>query len=168
MQSQADVWWQIHYLQLPETIWKMYNLTVHGKRSARWSHYEYEFVFSGTWETHVQRPSLHIDLYYIKQAVPCQDNSGEQSQSYFLRYLNDVMCSAINQRGVAIRRNIWHSCLIPGANCQRTAALDRGTNLSFALRYPPDQFKMPLKAATPKQHRHTCESSVSQYSPHGA
>ena len=34
---------------------------------------EYVFVFSR--ETHVQCLSLSIDLYYIKQAVPCQNNS---------------------------------------------------------------------------------------------
>lgn len=34
---------------------------------------EYVFVFSG--ETHVQCLSLSIDLYYIKRAVGCQDNS---------------------------------------------------------------------------------------------
>lgn len=34
---------------------------------------EYVFVFSG--ETHVQCLSLSIDLYYIKQAVGCQNNS---------------------------------------------------------------------------------------------
>lgn len=34
---------------------------------------EYVFVFSR--ETHVQCLSLSIDLYYIKQAVRCQNNS---------------------------------------------------------------------------------------------
>lgn len=34
---------------------------------------EYVFVFSR--ETHVQCLSLSIDLYYIKRAAPCQNNS---------------------------------------------------------------------------------------------
>lgn len=55
------------------------------------------------------------------------------------------MYFAISERGAAISRDIWHSYMIPPENRQRTAALDKGTNLSFALRYPPNQFRMPLK-----------------------
>lgn len=35
--------------------------------------------------------------------------------------------------------------MIPGGNLQLTAPVDRGTNVSFVLRYPPNQFRMPLK-----------------------
>lgn len=77
------------------------------------------------------------------------------------------MYFAISLRRVAISRDIWHSYMIPGANRQRTATLDRGTNLSFALRYPPNQFRMPLKEAAGKHCRDTCESSVHQRAPHG-
>lgn len=38
---------------------------------------EYVFVFIR--ETHVHCLSLHIDLYYIKWAVPCQNNSREKA-----------------------------------------------------------------------------------------
>lgn len=43
------------------------------------------------------------------------------------------------------------------ANRQFTAALDKGTNLSFALRYPSNLFRMLLKEAAGKQRKDTCE-----------
>lgn len=77
------------------------------------------------------------------------------------------MYFAISERGAAISRDIWHSYMIPPENRQRTAALDKGTNLSFALRYPPNQFRMPLKEAAGKQCKDTCESSAHQHAPRG-
>lgn len=44
-----------------------------------------------------------------------------------------------------------------GADRPFTAALDKGTNLSFGLRYPSNLFRMLLKEATGKQHKDTCE-----------
>lgn len=77
------------------------------------------------------------------------------------------MYFAISSRGAAISRDIWHSYMTPGANLQRAAALDRSTNLSFALRYPSNQFRMPLKEAAGQQRADTCESSVHQRAPRG-
>lgn len=55
---------------------------------------EYVFVFCG--ETHVQCPSLCIDLYYIKRAVPCQTNSRNKASVISSNTFNDVMFFAIS------------------------------------------------------------------------
>lgn len=81
----------------------------------------------------VQCLSLCIDLYYVKQVVQCQDNCRNKASVISYSTLNDVMYFAISERGLAISWDIWHSYVISGADHQRRAALDRGTNLSFGL-----------------------------------
>lgn len=77
---------------------------------------------------------VSIDLLDIKQKVPCQKNSGNKAVVISCDTFDDVMCFAISSRGAAISRGyIRHSYMFPGANRQPTAAVDRGTNLSFAL-----------------------------------
>lgn len=55
---------------------------------------EYVFVFSR--ETHVQCLSLCIDLYYIKRAVRCQNNSRNKASVISSDTFNDVMYFAIS------------------------------------------------------------------------
>lgn len=56
------------------------------------------------------------------------------------------MCVAISSRGAAISGDIWNSYMTPRADRQHTAALDRVTNLSFALGYPPKSVQNAFKA----------------------
>lgn len=95
-------------------------------------------------KVHVQSPTLHIDLCYFKWAVRCQNDSSYK-KSYFLLHLNDVMrmCHALKQHQSYLY--LWHSCLIPWGTTQRRATFDSSTNLSFALRYPQNEFRMLLK-----------------------
>lgn len=139
-EMQADARRQIWYLQLPESIYKMLKLQRQTERSR-----EDEYVFVFRRETHVQCLSLSIHLYYIKRAAARQDNSRNKAPLISSDTFNDVMYFAISSRGAAISRDIWRSYMIPGARRQCTAALDRGTNLSFALRYPPKSVQNAFK-----------------------
>lgn len=50
-------------------------------------------------DTHVQCLSHYIDLYYIKQAVPCQDNHKNKALVISYDTFNGVMYFAIGERG---------------------------------------------------------------------
>lgn len=129
------------------------------EHTVKWREDEYIFVFSG--ETHVQCLSLCIDLYYIKQAVPCQNYSKNKATVISSNTFNDVVyflpsANRAEQSVGIYGIPTWFLEQIISAR----PALDRGTNLSFALRYPSNLSRMLLKEAAGKKRRDTCESSV--------
>lgn len=129
---------------------------------------EYVFVFSR--ETHVQCLSLSAQIFITSNGLfDVRTIAGTKPQLFppIPLMMSCISPSASRSYSNQLGYMAFLSYMIPGANRQHTAALDRGTNLSFALRYPSNLFRMLLKEAAGKRRRDTCELTVHQQAPRG-